>query len=121
MNKLTKETNKKKVLDLVKRESLFRTSLGNAKCWKKTTYEHFRVLSDILWKLGSQGYDVYSEVEFKNGGRADLLVLDMNGNASIIEILHSETEERFEEKLSKYPFSVIKVRTKDFDIKKWDL
>lgn len=78
-------------------------------------------MSDIVWKLSSQNYEVYTEVEFVHGGRADIFVVDKNGDGLIIEVLHTESEERYEEKLKLYPFQVIKVYTKDFDINTWDM
>lgn len=111
--------NRQNTLNKIKRTSLSGTKVGCAKYWKGTDYCHFRVISDIVWKLSSMGQEVYTEVEFINGGRADILAIDKLGNAVIIEVLHTESEERFENKLSSYPFPVVKVYTKDFDITKW--
>lgn len=120
MNKRQTQLNKQNTLNKVKRSSLSSTRIGCAKYWKGTTYEHFMTIAAIVWKLSSQGYEVVTEVEFVDGGRADILVLDQNGDGTIIEVLHTETEERYNAKLEKYPFNIIKVQTKDFDINKWD-
>ena len=120
MNKRQIQLNRQNTLNKVKRSSLNSTRVGCAKFWKGTTYFHFITIAEIVWKLSSQDYEVFSEVEFVDGGRADIFVLDKNGNGTIIEVLHTETEERFNAKLQKYPFDVIKVYTKDFNINKWE-
>jgi len=117
-----KKMNKK---DKLRKESEYRSLLdinskkyrNVAKCWGGTTYQHFRVLSDILWKLiNDYGMEVYSEAVFRNGARADLFAF--NGNlAVIIEVAHSESEQRLAKKEEYYPdIPIIKVRTKDFSI-----
>ena len=55
-----------------------------------------------------------TEVIFENGGRADIFTSE----GIIYEILHTETEEKFNEKLTLYPkeLEVRKIYTKD----KWD-
>lgn len=120
MNKKQKILNRQNTLNNIKRESLNATRIGCAKYWKGTTYKHWRVMSDIVWKLSNEGYEVITEVEFINGGRGDILCIDLNGDGFIIEVLHTESEERYNLKLDKYPFPVFKVHTKDFDINKWD-
>ena len=123
MNKIQKELNKKKTLELVKRESLYRTSVGNVKCWGLTSYSHFITMAKIVWKLSKQGYSCYTEIEFINGGRADILAIADDGTGYVIEVLHSESDEKYESKLSSYPEELImsSVKTKDFDINRWDL
>lgn len=121
MNKRDSYLNKRNTLDLIERDSLNGTKVGCVKYWKGTSYEHFRVMSDIVWKLSSQGYDCYTEVIFKNGCRADILAIDLNGNGTVIEVLHSETNKRFNLKLDNYPLPIVKVRTKGFNLEKWDL
>jgi len=117
MNKKDIETKHREFKDLIKRDSLYATRVGCAKCWGKTTYEHWRTLSDIVWWLVNNGYEVFSEVEFKSGGRADL-VCWQNGQGFIIEVLHSETEKRYEAKFSTYPeeLTMVRIDTKGFNI-----
>ena len=80
-------------------------------------------MANIVWKLSSQGYICFTEVEFISGGRADILAISDDGTGYVIEVLHSESKERFEEKLSSYPEELIvtSTKTKDFDVKTWDL
>lgn len=109
-------------MDLIDRNSLSGTRIYCAKYWRGVTLQHWRVMSDIVWKLASQGYEVYTEIVFADGsGRGDILAIDTNGNGYIIEVLHSEKDERFNLKLESYPLPIIKVKTKEFDINKWDL
>lgn len=96
--------------------------LNASKCWKNISLEHYRVMSDIVWKLANEyEMEVYSEVIFKSGGRADIFAF--NGSlAVIIEILHSEKEENIENKKTYYPdIPIIKVKTRDFNIETWKL
>ena len=63
------------------------------------------------YKLAQKGIDFLTEVIFENGQRADILALDVEGEGiHVIEILCSETEERFNKK--EYPFPIKKVRMK---------
>lgn|GEM_PF-6369592 len=121
MNKIQKLQNRKKTLELIKRESLYATRIGCVKLWKGVCYKHFKVMCDIVWKLTSQGYSCITETEFVGGGRADIVAIDMNGIGCIIEVLHSESEKRFELKKDKYPLPIIRVDTKGFDITTWEL
>lgn len=125
MNKKEIYLNKQKTLSKIKRSSLSRTAVGNAKFWKGTTYKHYMTIAAIVWKLSSQGYEVYTETEFvggKNGigKRADIFIIDQLGNGTVIEVLHSESEVRLEAKIEVYPFPIYKIYTKNFDINNWD-
>jgi hypothetical protein len=117
------KNNRRKLLNTIKYHSLSGNKINFIKCWKGTSYPHWRVLSDIAWKLINQGYDIMTEVEFKTTGRADLVAINGCGDGYIIEILHTESDSKFNEKLSKYPpiFDIVKVKTKDFDINLWEL
>lgn len=88
----------------------------------KNTIEHETVKFQIAYILSKQGYEVFLESPIKGGGRPDIIAI--NGpHGFIIEVLHSESEERYYEKLNKYPeeFVMKKVRTKDFDISNFKL
>lgn len=61
------------------------------------------------YKLAKDGIDFCTEVIFENGQRADILVLDPE-NIHVIEILCSETQERFDAK--NYPFPIVAKRIK---------
>ena len=66
-------------------------------------------LKDICISLKNSNHDFITEAIFNNNSRAD--VVDLTDGV-IYEILCSETEENFEEKIKKYPinFKVIKVK-----------
>jgi hypothetical protein len=70
-----------------------RINIGNS-------YEHERLKFDECFRLKKKGYDFFTEAEFPNGGRADIVDLV---NGEIIEILHSETIEEAMDKTKKYP------------------
>jgi len=52
------------------------------------------------YELISEGYEVYTEVVFKNGCRADIFVPE---KLAVYEILNSETEKEALEKTENYP------------------
>lgn len=122
MNKKA-EFKKYRLMQTIKFSSRSGNKIGCSKCWKGVSYNHWRVMSDIVWKLVNYGYTVFTEVEFTNGKRADIVCIIDSGDGVIIEILDSETDEGYDEKLDSYPieFNMVKVRTKDFDINKWEL
>lgn len=91
---------------------------GVAKCWKGTSFSHWRVMSDIVWKLVNEyNMKVQTETTFKSGGRCDIFAYS-GQLAVIIEVLNSESDERFELKKDYYPkgIPIIKVHTEDFKI-----
>lgn len=112
------------IIDLLERGRNSTTSKRNClKCWKGTSLSHFMAMSQICWKLINEyGLDVYTEAEFKSGGRADVVAIK-GDTGFIVEVLHSESNKKFNAKLSKYPeeFFISKVNTKDFDIDNWSL
>lgn len=59
----------------------------------------FRTFIELI----KRNYIVYSEVEFKKGGRADLVCIDQKGEGHIFEIVNSESNESIKNKLDKYP------------------
>jgi hypothetical protein len=80
---------------------------------------HFTVKCQVAHWFYKNGWEVYSEADFKGtySGRADLVVYHSNGDCYAVEILSSETEKRFSEK--KYPIPIIRVDTKTFDYTKF--
>lgn len=80
------------------------------KVHSQNSYEHEKTKFDIVYLLRKQGVNLATEVEFKNGGRGDILNLD---EAVVYEVLHSETIEQFKSKKQLYPsfLTVIPVRT----------
>lgn len=115
INKKEIYLNRKKTLEQIKRSSLSGTQVGRAKCWKGVKKGHWITMCDVVWKLvNDYDFEVFTEVEFLNGSRADIFYLDSNGNGGVVEVLDTESDERFNVKLDKYPFSITKVRVKDY-------
>ena len=111
-----------KLIDTIKKSSTYATREGCVKCWRGVTYDHFITMAAVCWKLANTGFKIFTEVEFKNGGRADIVAI--SGKCGyIVEILHTESEARFSAKKSVYPeeFLMIPVRTKNFNIDEFDL
>lgn len=122
MNKKQRLIEEIKLIDTIKRSSTYATREGCVKCWRGVTYEHFMTMAAVCWKIANSGYRVFTEVEFKTGGRADVVAIS-GDNGVIVEILHTETEAKFSAKKTLYPedFFLMAVHTKDFDIDKFDI
>jgi hypothetical protein len=91
-----------KLLRLVEHTSLGRE--GFVKVSSNTSLEHLQTVVRVAYMLKKQGFLIYSEVKFKNSkGRCDLLAFSPEGEGHIIEVLHTETKEKFNEKMNKYP------------------
>jgi len=120
MNK--KEKSFKKIRALQQIAYTDRNKRNCARYWKGVSYEHWRVMSDIVWKLANQGYEVFTECTVK-GNRMDMVAISSSGDLFCIEILKSEPEARYEQKLNDYDinFQMVKVRTKNFKIEDWEL
>jgi len=68
------------------------------------TLEHEMAKLKVVYDWISRGYDVYTEVIFKNNkGRADIFIPFL---FRVIEILHSESKKEFLNKVLKYPDEV---------------
>jgi len=79
--------------------------------------EHELVKAEICYALLKANKEFLTECKLKGlRNVSDVFVTD---SAHVIEILHTETDKKFEEKLSKYPdgLKVIKVFTKNYNIK----
>lgn len=116
------------LFSLIKHTSKSGNRTNFVKYWKGTSYEHWRVLSDIAFKLINLGFDVLPEAEFVNGSRCDLVAISKNKKGErihgyIIEVLCSETEKMYDNKLNNYPiqFDMVKVKVNEFDFKTWKL
>ena len=123
MNKREKIIKRNKVLNLIKKSSLTGTKIGCSKCWKGVSKKHYLVMSEIVWILiNNYNFEVFTEVEFVNGGRADIFAIDEYGRGYIFEVLKSETDERFNTKLEYYPnFYIKSVKTSEFDGNNWEI
>jgi len=122
MNKINakqKQVNKYNLLKLIKPLS---QKEGYIKIYPNNTFTHEIVKSQLAIACKQLGYDVYTEVEFNSGGRADIVIIDQTGEGYILEVLHSEKELDIH-KVVNYPkeFTIIEIKTKDFDIKNFKL
>lgn len=86
--------------------------------WSNVSLEHFRVMSEVVYWFKKNGYQVYTEARLRDGSRPDIIAID-GPFGYIIEIIHSEEDKRFADKLDKAYgdgyFYVKRVYTKDFD------
>ena len=98
-----------------KRELLnYRKSENCVKIEKNNSFEHEFIKFLICFILKNNGISFVTEARFKLGGRADIFDLE---NQVIYEILHSEDESKFDEKIKKYPgFHLVKIYTKHYNI-----
>lgn len=121
MNKKQKIIEEKKLIDTMKKSSIYNRE-GCVKCWRGVTFDHFMTMAAVCWKVANQGFKIYTEVEFNNGGRADIVAI--SGSCGyVIEILHTESEAKFSAKKDVYPkdFFMIPVKTKDFNIDEFSI
>lgn len=107
-----KEKNKwytiNKNLQLIRTSNRF-GSQRNVLRWNNgETQQHVLKKLEICMELKDWKHEFITEAIFKNGTRCDILDLT---EGTIYEILCSETEERFEEKIQKYPkeFKIVKI------------
>jgi len=122
MNNKNKILAEKVLLNTIKKSSVYATREGCVKCWRGVTYEHFMTMAGVCWKLANQGWKIYTEVEFNNGGRGDIVAI--SGEIGyVIEILHTESEARFSAKEDVYPreFTMIPIKTQGFDIDTFEI
>ena len=107
---------KNRLMRLVIHRSRYGDKQGCVKVYPNNSKEHEVVKLLVAHKLMNLGYDVYTETEFTNGKRADVIAIQ-NGVGYAVEVLHTESEARYLAKLASYPeeFTLVKVRTKDFD------
>ena len=96
---------------------------GFLKVYSNNTFLHELIKFKIFYKLKRLGFKMYSECRFSNNsGRADLVAIK-EGKGWIIEVLNSEKEERYNEKLNKYPieFEMVQVNCKDFKLEDFEI
>lgn len=83
---------------------------------KAESYEHkFTkfIIADYCW---TNGLNFRTEVEFNNGGRADIVIEELGIG---IEVLKSETIKKFNEK--NYPVPVVPMRTNKSIVEIWNI
>lgn len=123
MNQKKKLWKRYSVLQSLKFSSKSGNKLNLFNYWVSNSDEHENVKWEIFKYLRKQGYDMLTEAEFVSGGRADLVAISPTGEGYIIEVLHTESDERFNLKVKKYPqdMEIVKVNTKGFNINEFDL
>ena len=116
---MNKQIKKRILLQSIKSSS---KKEGYCKYYKNNTKLHENTKWKIFTYLKDLGYDVYSECEFVTGGRADIIAIQ-DSKGFIIELLNSETESQFVDKLNKYPllFEVIRIDCKTFKISEFEI
>lgn len=125
MNKREKILNRQKVLDLFESNSISGKQ-GYVKLWgddKGHCRDNHELVKFLVCKKLRfiYGCEIWTEVELKNSkGRVDILCIDKSGNGGILEILDSESNKKFNIKLEKYPLSICKIETKNFNIETWN-
>ena len=120
MNKKDSITAEKKLIDLITNHKEHRN--GFIKCWKGLSLAHWTTTCMIAHKLINNGWKVFSEAEFKDGSRADLVAV--NGSVGIVyEIMDSEKEANIDLKRLKYPkeFIIVPVRCKGFNLEEFKI
>ena len=68
MNKKNKLMAELELINTIKKASTYSTREGCVKIWRGVTFEHFMTMAAVCWKLANQGWKIYTEVEFNNGG-----------------------------------------------------
>ncbi len=102
MNKKKQEVEKRKILNLFNYNSL---SGSRMNCFKISSHEsdmHIKKKFALFYRLIKSKYEVWTEVKFKNGRKADIVSIK-KGVATGYEILASETVRQCEKKLESYP------------------
>lgn len=123
MNKRNSLFKKNRLLQSLK----YNTRSGNKEGYCKYYYNNSDLHEDTKWgifkKLKNLGFSVWTECEFNIGGRGDIVAIDRNGNGYIIEILVSETNEKYLSKKNKYPseFKIISVDANEVNLSEWGL
>ena len=78
----------------------FRRDINSVRLNTHNTLAHEMAKCKVAYELIKDGSQIFTEVVFKNGSRADILCLDTMG---IYEILHSETKKEALRKEDYYP------------------
>ena len=99
--KINKQNKQKRINQAMKSvNNSFSLKKGNVKLNTHNTLGHELAKCKKAYELIKEGNQIFTEVVFKNGSRADILCLDTMG---IYEILHSETKKEALRKEDYYP------------------
>lgn len=96
-------------LQLIRTSNRFGSQRNLLRWSNAETKEHILKKLEVCMELKGWGHEFITEAIFKNGARCD--VLDLT-EGTIYEILHTETEEKYRQKIQRYPkeFRVVKIR-----------
>jgi hypothetical protein len=94
----------------------FNNREGVVKINVHNTLKHELAKFLVAWRLSKEGKQFVTESVFENGKRADVFVLD---DCEAIEVLESETEEMFKEKVKDYPCATFCVGADDVIKEVW--
>ena len=96
---------------------------GWVKVFSNNRIGHELVKFQIAYWLKKNGYEVFTEAQFRKpyqNVRADIFAIH-NGSGVIIEVLDSEDEIKFSKKKEYYPFEPIPIKVDGFDIEKFTI
>jgi len=90
-------------------QPLYKKSLNSVKIEGGNTIDHELIKFLICFILKNEKHEFITEARFNLGGRADIYDLD---SRVVYEVLHTEKEDNFEDKIKKYPnCDIIKIFT----------
>jgi len=95
--------NKNKLKSKIKHTSLSGNKSNMFSINLNESDEHRNKKFEVCLELIKRGYEVFTEVQFKYGGRADIVCFDANGNGFIFEIINTEEQESINRKKHYYP------------------
>jgi len=98
--------------------NLMRASNRKMNCFRVypgETRKHMDLKYEIWFRLIKKGFEVYTEVIFLDGKRADIVGISPQGNGFGIECIASETLKECELKLKSYPNTIQWFIAKDLD------
>lgn len=96
-------------------------SEGCIKITEKESLLHATTKLQVAYYFKCQGYEVYSEANFYNAGRCDLICINRRGYFYIVEIVNSESKKSIEEKRKSYPSEFIVVDAKTFKFEEFKI
>lgn len=117
MNQDQKRKKNNELAHLLEHNCIFGSRDGYVNIVKQNSLQHELCKAALTHWLKKNGYTVFSEPVFINGGGKPDIIAIQNGQGFAIEVLHSESEKRFTAKFDKYDknFTIVRVDTKTFD------
>ena len=94
---------------------------GCVKITEKESLLHAVVKTQLAYFFKSNGYDIYTEANFQDAGRCDLIAINRSGYFYIVEVVVSESKKSIENKREKYPAEFIVVDAKNFKYEEFKL